>query len=366
MLFRSNGTLYCTSNGATVMGWQADANGNIIKDTVSPLSVMSVDKMTSAPSATTKVTLSGNIDQNDKQVAFDDTGAGYPVTVSFYDNLGNSFMAKLNLMQTGADASNTYTVSFSDLVDSAGNSALYTVDYDANGNKEYKSTDQYISFGGEEYTYTVDSATGELTWTPATSSTVLAFNGSTGEFSYVTDDGNQGSTVSLSFNDGNTPNSAFPTSGITIDFENLTMFSSGGTSVVNSVRGDADGLGCGNTAGNLSGFTVQSDGKIYGVYDNGDQALFGQVAVATFANPSGLEAIGDSLYKATLNSGDFDGVGVDPSTVRGFTTGALEMSNVDLASEFTSMITTQRGFQANSRVITTSDSLLEELVNLKR
>ena len=127
----ANGTLYCTSNGATVMGWQADANGNIIKDTVSPLSVMSVDKMTSAPSATTKVTLSGNIDQNDKQVAFDDTGAGYPVTVSFYDNLGNSFMAKLNLMQTGADASNTYTVSFSDLVDSAGNSALYTVDYDA-------------------------------------------------------------------------------------------------------------------------------------------------------------------------------------------------------------------------------------------
>jgi len=132
------------------------------------------------------------------------------------------------------------------------------------------------------------------------------------------------------------------------------------------VRGDEEGYGSGNTSGSLSGFTIQADGKIYGVYSNGDEVIFGQIAVATFANPSGLEAIGDSLYKTTLNSGDFDGIGVDPSSVRGFTTGALEMSNVDLANEFTTMITTQRGFQANSRIITTSDTLLEELVNLKR
>ena len=102
------------------------------------------------------------------------------------------------------------------------------------------------------------------------------------------------------------------------------------------------------------------------MYTNGDKNLLGQIAVATFANPSGLEAAGNSLFSATKNSGDFDGIGIDISEVGKFSVGALEMSDVDLANEFTNMITTQRGFQANSRVITTSDSMLEELVNLKR
>ena len=95
--------------------------------------------------------------------------------------------------------------------------------------------------------------------------------------------------------------------------------------------------------------------------------LLGQIATAAFANASGLEKEGDNLYSATLNSGEFDGIGED-ITADGskMTSGELEMSNVDLSTEFTQMITTQRGFQANSRVITTSDTLLEELVNLKR
>ena len=76
---------------------------------------------------------------------------------------------------------------------------------------------------------------------------------------------------------------------------------------------------------------------------------------------------GDNLYAATQNSGEFDGIGVDFTADGGYiTTGVLEMSNVDLSAEFTSMITTQRGFQANSRVITVSDTMLEELTNLKR
>jgi flagellar hook protein FlgE len=95
--------------------------------------------------------------------------------------------------------------------------------------------------------------------------------------------------------------------------------------------------------------------------------LLGQIAVAEFANASGLEKEGDNLYKATQNSGDFDGIGTEVKTGGGYmTTGVLEMSNVDLSAEFTDMITTQRGFQANSRIITVSDTLLEELVNLKR
>ena len=93
----------------------------------------------------------------------------------------------------------------------------------------------------------------------------------------------------------------------------------------------------------------------------------GQIAVANFANASGLSKQGDNLYSATANSGEFDGIGNDITENDGYmTSGVLEMSNVDLSQEFTEMITTQRGFQANSRIITTSDSLLEELVNLKR
>jgi flagellar hook protein FlgE len=125
-------------------------------------------------------------------------------------------------------------------------------------------------------------------------------------------------------------------------------------------------MNTGNTAGQMKGISIDQEGKIWGTYDNGMKKCLAQMAVATFANPSGLESIGSSLFQATLNSGDFDGVGEEISLSGSFTVGALEMSNVDLATEFTQMITTQRGFQANSRIITTSDSMLEELVNLKR
>ena len=102
-------------------------------------------------------------------------------------------------------------------------------------------------------------------------------------------------------------------------------------------------------------------------YSNGDTKFIGQIAVTTFPNPAGLEKIGENLYAATLNSGEFDGIGVDITENNGkVTSGYLEMSNVDLSDQFTSMITTQRGFQANSRIITVSDTLLEELINLKR
>jgi len=112
---------------------------------------------------------------------------------------------------------------------------------------------------------------------------------------------------------------------------------------------------------------MDNAGKIYGVYDNGVSKLLGQVVVARFANNSGLEAVGNSLFAESQNSGEFDGIGEEITMSGGkFNVGVLESSNVDLASEFTDMITTQRGFQANSRIITTSDTLLEELINLKR
>ena len=155
---------------------------------------------------------------------------------------------------------------------------------------------------------------------------------------------------------------------ISIDFTTVSMFNNGGTSTMGMESGSVGSTeGAGKKLGAMTGVSINSNGMIYGSYDNGNTVLLGQIAVAKFANASGLEMIGDGCYQTTLNSGTFDGIGVDISADGGsLTTGALEMSNVDLSSEFTDMITTQRGFQANSRVITTSDTLLEELINLKR
>ena len=154
---------------------------------------------------------------------------------------------------------------------------------------------------------------------------------------------------------------------ITVDLSTTTMYNNSGSSTMAATSGDKDGLGTGRKLGEMSGISIQQNGMIYASYDNGQTKLLGQIAVAEFANASGLEKEGDNLYSATLNSGEFDGIGVDITSGGGYmNTGVLEMSNVDLSAEFTEMITTQRGFQANSRIITVSDTLLEELVNLKR
>lgn len=154
---------------------------------------------------------------------------------------------------------------------------------------------------------------------------------------------------------------------ITIDLSECNNYDNKGTSTIGATSGDLDGLGTGRRLGEMIGVSIQKDGMIYASYDNGMTKLLGQIATAAFANASGLEKQGDNLYSATLNSGEFDGIGVDITAGGGYmSTGQLEMSNVDLSSEFTEMITTQRGFQANSRIITVSDTLLEELTNLKR
>ena len=125
--------------------------------------------------------------------------------------------------------------------------------------------------------------------------------------------------------------------------------------------------GAGRALGKMIGISINVDGRIYGSYDNGNTELLGQIAVAQFANASGLEKVGENCYTTTLNSGEFDGIGVEiAADGSSMIAGELEMSNVDLSTEFTQMIITQRGFQSNSRVITTSDTLLEELINLKR
>jgi flagellar hook protein FlgE len=156
-------------------------------------------------------------------------------------------------------------------------------------------------------------------------------------------------------------------SDIALNWNGISMFNNNGTSTVSATYGDTKGLGTGRKLGDMIGVSIQRDGRIYASYDNGMTKLLGQIATANFPNASGLEKHGDNLYQSTMNSGTFDGIGVDVTSTGGYmSTGVLEMSNVDLSSEFTEMITTQRGFQANSRIITVSDTLLEELTNLKR
>ena len=151
-----------------------------------------------------------------------------------------------------------------------------------------------------------------------------------------------------------------------IDWSVTNMYNNKGTSSIAARSGDSDGLGAGRRLGKMTGVTIQTNGMIYASYDNGVTRLLGQIGVAEFPNPEGLEKNGDNLYIASLNSGEFTGA-VDITASGGYmSTGVLEMSNVDLYAEFTEMITTQRGFQANSRIITVSDTMLEELVNLKR
>lgn len=189
----------------------------------------------------------------------------------------------------------------------------------------------------------------------------VVFNKDTGKLESV-----GGSTTNLNVN------AAFSALGgnfsdVTIDLSECTNYDNKGTSTIGATSGDLDGLGTGRRLGDMIGVSIQKDGMIYASYDNGMTKLLGQIATAAFANASGLEKEGDNLYSATLNSGEFDGIGVDITAGGGYmSTGQLEMSNVDLSSEFTEMITTQRGFQANSRIITVSDTLLEELTNLKR
>lgn len=221
-------------------------------------------------------------------------------------------------------------------------SGVLTAGTDAEGNPitSLNTTGRQVTGGLIQY----DTATG----------TIKSVNGLTNDFG-----------LNLSFGASTYP--AGPYETIRIDFSTSTNFNNNGTSTISADPGDTQGRGTGRKLGAMSGISIQNDGMIYASYDNGQTRLLGQMAVAEFTNASGLQKEGDNLYSATLNSGEFDGIGVDISANGGYMeTGVLEMSNVDLSAEFTDMITAQRGFQANSRIITVSDTLLEELVNLKR
>ena len=231
-----------------------------------------------------------------------------------------------------------------------GNNALFTTLY---GDK-ISPTDIQTAKVGTDGTLTVTKRT-------VTNSAILSFSGKDGKFqTNGSTGGENGVTMDLS-----SLGKAF--TNVTVDFSKAVVTDNSGKSTISLEKGDKNDQNAGRESGTLQGVSIQTNGMIYASYTNGQKRLLGQIAVTEFANASGLQKEGDNLYTATKNSGDFNGIGID-ITENGdaMNTGVLEMSNVDLSSEFTDMITTQRGFQANSRIITVSDTLLEELVNLKR
>lgn len=420
------GNLCMTSTGYNVMGWQVDpTTGDIRKDTVSALRVMSEKNMTSAPEATVNGRCEGVLDKNSTDVTSE---AGQAMNLSFYDALGYSYVAKFAIKETNRDTGE-YTVELTDILDSTNKSILDQTKYDsvtgtydpdylgdifgavksqtktytpragwttvdaANNIFEYNATyyrydaaagnlvevadnggGNYVqvpggttktlaeAFGVSPYATGITMTNGVVTANVSGANYTLKFNPDDGVFDYIGANGQD--NVFLNLKDtlgGNFED-------IDIDFTGTKWFDNGGSSTIGMDKGDVDGkTGTGKKLGVMIGAFVDTNGKIYGTYDNGNTILLGQIAVAQFANAMGLEKVGDNCYTTTLNSGEFDGIGVDITAGGGtMSTGMLEMSNVDLSSEFTEMITTQRGFQANSRIITVSDTLLEELINLKR
>lgn len=465
------GNLAMTSTGYNVMGWQVDEEtGNIKKDTVSALRIMSSANMTYPPEATSKAYMDGILDKNDTDVT---SSGGKVVNLKFYDALGYEYTAKFAFRQS--DNKYNYSVELEKILDSTGSEvdlsglegtlfgtegstqlksskvSFDTTNYSWNGTtllygntvvadlnnifnadgsfkdltaagtgvtttgqaqldeivKAYGyegSTDEFLNLLYQTTTTdangntvngdllsvqtllfnriadTAGTATGAQTSIPVPPAdaeagdefsfetagryydgVAVTFNSDTGYFSGINGQSTvDTATLALSALGGNFTD-------VEIDFSEITCFDNKGTSTLGATNGDEDGLGSGRRLGDMIGVSIQQDGMIYASYDNGMTKLLGQIATASFANASGLEKQGDNLYSATLNSGEFDGIGVDVTANGGYmSTGQLEMSNVDLATEFTEMITTQRGFQANSRIITVSDTLLEELTNLKR
>lgn len=206
-----------------------------------------------------------------------------------------------------------------------------------------------------------DDTTGEFQYTQPTVNYTLKFDEDNGTFSYVGGAGSKTVMLNMSEIGGDFED-------IEIDFSTCRASDNGGKTTMGADAGINNGSeGAGRALGKMIGISINNNGRIFGSYDNGNTELLGQIAVAQFANASGLEKVGENCYTTTLNSGEFDGIGVEiAADGSSMISGELEMSNVDLSTEFTQMIITQRGFQSNSRVITTSDTLLEELINLKR
>ncbi len=278
-----------------------------------------IEKMAGAPTTYERIT--GIISKTDSLLADE---RGRTVDMEFYGNDGNTYTARLKFDNAGDTNDSTYRVTVTTIFD---------------------QNHQEIEGGVAEPNPTID----------------LIYNPATGAF--VSANGNAQGQVQLAFQ-----GDAGQAGPLTLDFSGTNNYApkngmSG--SSLEAHRGNAQGEGEGYPEGDMNGVAIARDGTITRLYSNNQNRVAGRIVVAEFANVTGLEKQGENLYAVTPNSGPARNMYVDDDG--GYiSSGSLEMSNVDLSAEFTDMIITQRGFQANSRVITVSDTLLDELRQLKR
>ena len=327
-----------TGSGGSVMGYVAErdeATGDFAlqTDELRPISIYSAKYSSTAPAQTTKATLSGNINSEDEK--FTSKGVGFVTSdLTVYDSLGNKYTIQMRIEQ---DANSTTGYS------------MYPAKI-FKGNEEVKDMTIEFAGGAETDITAVDGKTYK--------GVEIDFNGTTGKLEDTSPAG-----VNIVIKDATGAAAPAFQTEIEFDFSSLTTY--GDESKLEATAGATDNSGAGKGVGTMISVGIQTDGKIAASYSNGDTVYIGQIAVAQFANAAGLEKQGDNLFASTMNSGeatymDISAAGQDMSS------GVVEMSNVDLATEFTDMIVTQRGYQANSRVITTSDTMIEELLSLKR
>ena len=355
-----------TSNGMTVMGWnQVDANGKVIPAIVEPI-VIGPDKDYIEPTATTMVNLNGNLD------ALRNLNTPKEMQMTIYDSVGNKYVIDIRMEYTKGRDEDLAAVPPITALDEGWITSLKPTAY-PNGDRT-KGID--ISFNDEgELMFTDKAATpdrplleiGHMTFDThgkpvgfaSTQGAIVATNPLQLAINIIVDPDSNNPLIPGSEFGGAVSDPAME-NAIKLDFSGLTQFGNQGS--------DASTLAMdGNAPGTLNGISIGTDGTIIGRYTNGQVKALAKIPVAYFKNPAGMEKIGENLYVPTGNSGEFNGTG-DDITSRGGSIlgGVLEMSNVDLSNEFVEMITTQRGFQANSRIISTSDEMLQELVNLKR
>lgn len=331
-----------TVDGNYVLGYAADEEGNlgsaitglqISKSEVYPAKVTdnvklsgNLDADTEKIDNTANITLGKNID--DLVSADGNSPVARDITYSVYDELGGTHNVRIAMIKTDQ---NEYTAA--------------TV----NDKNEITSTVGPLTFEDGKFKMLGTASEGKIQLAVNDSgitfeSTSLAGTGAT----------NLGANA---VGTGNLPNGAGEF-GFTMNLKDVTQFANKSSMSANLINGYKQGK--------LDSYAIGSTGEIVGTFSNAQKRVLGRIAIADFDNPAGLQKIGENMFTDTANSGQ-PLVGLPGAS--GFAQlnpGSLEMSNVDLGKEFTNMITTQRGFQANSRVISTTDQILEELVNLKR
>ncbi len=362
--FDSSGNYVLPGNGMYVQGWTASGTGSdrTIDTTGEVGNIQIKAGSTMAATATTKATYSNNlqsaiptISSMTLNLADGTTTTINSGTTPYYvgETSGSTTISSISLTlsdgttQTITSGSASYTYGHSEPIsttltvyDSEGNSHTVPVLFEKTASNTWQlglasTSTGTVSSGG---TVTLSDGT-----TVALTATDLAFTSS-------------GAYASGSASLATTYATGAAAGSVTLDLSGLTQYSSSST-IAGSANGNADGT--------LKSVSVDSTGTITGTYTNGITQKEAQVAIAQFNNPAGLTKSGSNLYTKSNNSGEPNvksasalGVTITPSS--------LEMSNVDLANEFSDMIITQRGFQSNSKIITVSDEMLETLVNMKR